>query len=101
MDYKNIKTDTIKDAHKPYDIVTDSKGNVGYIQEVSLNDCQPCKEHQVSYAVNWIVGKGDKHAWYDGEQLEVHGNMFKEIAKCSCHPMGHSASDVDNLFFHF
>lgn len=100
-EYENIKAETIEEAHKPYDVVTDKAGNVGFIQEVNLNDCQTHPYQQVSYAVNWLVGRGDKHAWYHTEDLEVHTNIFKEIAKSSCHAMGHSANAVDVLFTTF
>lgn len=83
-----ITDETLINAYKPYDIVTDEKGNVGFIQEVNLNECQDEPKHQISYAVEWIVGKGNKHAWFKHEELTKHCNLFVKIAQASCHPFG-------------
>ena len=78
-----VSEKTLKNAYKPYDIVTDKNGNVGFIQEVDINDCQP-ETHQISYSVEWIVGQGEKTAWYNHEELTKHCNIFVKIAECSC-----------------
>lgn len=87
---------TLKEAYKPYDIVTDKNGNVGFIQETSVNDCQP-EGHQITYSVEWIVGKGEKSAWYHHSELTKHCNMFVKIAECSCHPFGNNGTNVEKL----
>lgn len=91
-----ISEKTLKEAYKPYDIVTDKNGNVGFIQETSINDCQP-EPHQISYSVKWIVGKGEKSAWYGHSELTKHCNMFVKIAECSCHPFGNNGRKVERL----
>jgi len=93
-----IKKKTLEDAYKPYDVVTDENGNVGFIQEVNVNNCQTEAKYQISYAVNWLVGDEDKHAWFHHEELTKHCNIFMEIAKCSTHPMGHKSKWVPELF---
>lgn len=79
-----ISEETLKNCYKPYDIVTDKNGNVGFIQEVSFNTCQP-EEYQKPYAVNWITGDNTKHAWFDHSELKYHCNLFVKIAESSCH----------------
>jgi hypothetical protein len=93
-----VTKETLEWANKPFDIVTNEKGNVGFIQEVSVNDCQSTPESQISYAVNWMVGDNYKHAWFDHDELTVHGNILIKIAECACHPMGHNDSSVQKLF---
>jgi hypothetical protein len=90
---------TLKKAFKPYDVVTNSNGDVGFIQEVSVNDCQP-EPYQISYAVNWLVGKA-KHAWFDHNELTKHSNLFVKIAESSCHPSGRNENHVKRLFENF
>ena len=51
-----IKQETLNNAYKPFDVVTNKNGDVGFIQEVSVNDCQDEPSRQISYAVNWLVG---------------------------------------------
>jgi hypothetical protein len=82
-----ITAQTLNDAYKPYDIVSDKDGNVGFVQEVSVNQCQP-EPHQIQYAVNWLTGDCSKHAWFKHNELEKHCNLFIKIAESSCHPSG-------------
>jgi len=56
-----VTRETLNWAHKPFDVVTDSHGNVGFIQEVSVNECQDDPNSQISYAVNWMVGNSTKY----------------------------------------
>lgn len=95
-----IKKETLEWAHKPYDIVTDIEGNVGFIQEVSVNDCQESPEAQISYSVNWLTGDNYKTAWFDHDELTYQCNMFVKIAESSCHAFGSSANSVQALFNH-
>ena len=37
-EFENVNIDTIKWAYRLFDIVTNAKGAVGFIQEVSVND---------------------------------------------------------------
>lgn len=92
-----IKQETIKKAHKPFDIVTNKNNDVGIIQEVNINDSQSEEKHQLSYAVRWIIGNETKHAWFDHEELTVHANIFVEIAKSATHPFGSSHKWVEKL----
>lgn len=92
--YENITIETIKWAYKPFDVVTNSNGDVGFIQEVSVNDDQDEKVHQISYAVRWLVGDEYKSAWFSHGELTAHCNLFVAIAECSCHPSGGSSSSV-------
>ncbi len=88
----------IKQILKPFDIVTDEKGNVGIVQEVSIIDnfphTYPIRE---SYAVNWIVGSGVKFAWYDRNELTKVCNLFVKIAEMSCHPHGQNKEYVKQI----
>ncbi len=94
----NVKNSTIKKTYNPFDVVTNSRGDVGYICEVSINNCQPEAKHQISYAVNWLVGTETKHAWWEHDELTSHCNMLVEIAKGACHPSGHGQYNVPLLF---
>lgn len=93
-----IEDSTLERVYKPYDIVSDIEGNVGFIQEVSINKCQEGFDDQVSYAVNWLKGRGVKHAWYRHEELDRHCNLFVKIAEVSCHPYGAGSQSVKLLF---
>jgi len=93
-----VTEETLEWAHKPFDIVTDEKGNTGFIQEVNVSSCQDSQEAQISYAVNWMVGGNNKHAWFNHSELTVHGNILIKIAECACHPMGNNGSSVQKLF---
>ena len=95
--FRNVTLDTIKRAYKPFDIVTNAKGAVGFIQEVNVNDCQPERKHQISYAVNWLLGS-HKHAWLDHVELTVHCNLFVSIAESTCHAFGGGSNTVKMLF---
>lgn len=84
----------IKSAYKPFDIVTDKKNNVGFIKEVNINYDQ----NDVTYVVQWLVGYGDKDAWFNHDELTMHCNLFIKIAECSCHAFGGNKSIVKDLF---
>jgi len=94
----NVKIETIKNTYNPFDIVTNSKGDVGYISEVNINDCQPEEKDQISYAVNWLVGNELKRAWWDHDELTAHCNLFVEIAGEACHPSGGGQHKIPLLF---
>jgi hypothetical protein len=89
--------ETLKNAHKPYDIVTDESGNVGFIRETSVNEGQTTPDAQIGYAVEWIIGEGIKSAWYKHSDLKKHCNLFVKIAECSCHPFGNNRSKVKKI----
>jgi len=92
---------TLKKAYKPYDIVTDVSNNVGFISEVSVNESQDGFDDQIRYSVEWIIGEGSKHAWYQHDELKSHCNMLIKIAEQSCHPFGTNKSKVKSLFENF
>ena len=91
-----VTEEVLKNSFKPYDVVTDKNGNVGFIQEVSVNECQPAP-HKISYSVEWMVGRGEKSAWYNHSELTKHCNIFVKIAECSCHPFGNNERKVSQL----
>ena len=93
-----ITEETLNWAYKPFDVVTNDDGGVGFIQEVSVNRCQGDKVHQISYAVNWLTGNGYKHAWFRHAELTMHCNLFIKIAESACHPSGGSSESVQTLF---
>jgi len=96
----NVTEQTINNTHKPFDIVTNLDGDVGFIQEVNINDCQPHKDDQISYAVKWLVGNETKHAWFRHYELRAHGNLFVIIAECACNSTGRNSHNVQMLFDH-
>lgn len=93
-----ITKETLTKALKPFDVVSDERGNVGLVQEVSVNACQVGFENQVSYSIKWLTGNNTKQAWFVHHELTLHCNLFVAIAECSCHPMGNNDSDVQTLF---
>jgi hypothetical protein len=93
-----VTNETLIKAYKPYDVVTDNDGNVGFIQEVSVNSCQEGFKNQISYAINWLVSNNNKIAWFNHNELKVHCNMFIKIAESSCHPSGRNKEWVTSLF---
>ena len=93
-----VTQETLDNAYKPFDVVTNGNGDVGFIQEVSVNDCQDIPENQIRYAVNWLVGKENKRAWFDHHELTLHCNLLIKIAESACHPMGHNSGHVQKLF---
>lgn len=95
--YKVTK-ETLNKAYKPFDVVSDTKGNVGIIQEVSVNDSQVGFDDQISYAIKWLVSNESKHAWFDHDELQLHCNMLIVIAECACHPFGRNEGRVQALF---
>ena len=98
MKKNNITEKTFRRAYKPYDIVSDDKGNVGFVQEVSINDSQATFNSQIGYSVIWLKGEGEKNAWFSQEELSRHCNLFIKIAECSCHPFGQNEQCVEELF---
>lgn len=96
---ENVTDERLRQAYKPFDIVTDEDGNVGYIQETSINPSQPDgSQYQIQYSVNWLVGKGKKHAWYSRHELVKHGNFMVSIAESMAHPFGNNTGRVKELF---
>lgn len=93
-----VTKETLDWAYKPFDVVTNKNGDVGFIQEVNVNDCQSNPYHQISYTVNWLVGDEYKDAWFNHDELTVHCNLFIKIAESACHPMGHKSRWVQTLF---
>ena len=90
--------ETLSKVHKPFDFVESKKGSIGYIQEVSINECQVGFDNQVSYSVNWIKNVAlDHNAWWQHDDLIVIGNMFKAIAKCAVHPYGNNEDVIDDI----
>lgn len=90
MNYK-VSAQTLIDSYKPFDIVEDAEGNVGFISEVNVNDCQP-EGHQISYSVTWLKLNGSPYnAWWDHSDLTRHCNLFVKIAESTCHPAGSNA----------
>lgn len=79
-------------SYKPYDVVSDKNGNVGFIQEVSIN------QDNATYVVSWMVGDIDKDAWFYEKELTLHCNIFVKIAEASCHPSGDGECQVKGLF---
>jgi hypothetical protein len=96
----SISAATLAKALRPFDVVQNKEGSVGYICEVQLNSCQVGFDDQVSYAVNWLVtAPGDnKHAWWDHDDLYPKGNLMESIATQMCHPFGQSRENVGRLF---
>lgn len=92
-----ISKETLKKALKPFAIVSDPNGNVGFIQEVSVNDCQSGFKNQIKYTVNWLTGDNKKHAWFTHSELQFHCNLFIRVAECSCHQSGGNAAHVKNF----
>ncbi len=84
-------------CYQPFDVVSDKDGNVGYICEVNVNECQP-EMYQLSYAIKWLVGDNDKYAWFDHEELLVHSNIMQSIAKQMCSFSGKNTKWIDMMF---
>lgn len=92
-----VTKETLTKAYKPFDIVTNKSGAVGFIQEVNVNKCQHGFDDQISYAVNWLIGK-DKYAWFTHKDLTSHCNLFVKFAESACNPCGSSNTIVKHLF---
>lgn len=92
-----VTKETLTKAYKPFDIVTNKSGAVGFIQEVNVNKCQHGFDNQISYAVEWLIGE-DKHAWFTHKELTSHCNLFVKVAQAVCHPSGNNSSMVKHLF---
>ena len=89
---ERIKKEVYKKAYKPYDVVTDKDGNVGFIQEVNV------KLTCATYSVKWIVKNQTITAWWEHEELTKHCNIFEKIAENSCHPFGNGKDQIQKLF---
>ena len=93
-----ITDKTISDAYQPFDVVTNKNGDVGFVQEVSCNECQDDPKWQISYAVCWVVGNENKHAWWRHKELKKHCNLMFKIAENMCHPFGGNDRFVERIF---
>lgn len=97
---EKISKETLENAYNPFDVVTDEKGNVGYIKQVNMNDCQTMVSEQISYAVAWIVGMPRKEAWFRHDELKRHSNlmvsMYEHLYRGTVHP-----EDTRELFESF
>ena len=96
--HNKVTQETIDASHKPFDIVSDIKGNVGFIREVSCNECQPDARDQISYAVTWLTGDNNKTAWFYHNELTSHCNILIKIAESACHPFGNNEKFVSRFF---
>lgn len=76
-----IKNSVFKSALKPFDVVTNPEGDVGFIREVGVNEDQWLVKEQIKYAVHWIVGNETMGAWWYRKDLTFHCNFFIEIAR--------------------
>ena len=93
----DISKKTLSEAYKPFDVVSNVSGDVGFISEVNVNRCQPEPQHQISYSITWLTGTLDKVAWFDGKELVFHCNLFVKIAEKTCHPFGNNEGRVKEL----
>ena len=91
-----VEESTLNKAFKPFDIVSDKHGNVGFITEVSVNDCQQNPGSQISYSVDWLVGSSH-NSWYAHRNLISHCNLFVKIAEATCNGHGHNNVHVKRL----
>lgn len=90
--------ETLSKVYKPFDFVESKKGSIGYIKEVSINECQDTFDDQVQYYVNWIKNlSNEPNAWWKHDDLNVIGNMFKDIAKCAVHSFGNNEDIIDRI----
>ena len=92
---EEVTEKTLKEAYKPFDLITDKDRNVGIITEVNVNRCQP-EPYQISYSVEWLIGSS-KTAWWEHKDLKKHCNIFVKIAECTCYPFGQNQGDVKKL----
>lgn len=91
-------SEVIAIAYYPYDVVLSPCGSMGFIDEVNINRSQSEINDQLSYSVKWFHNVNLlKSAWWKHEDLTVVDNIFRAIAKNSCHPMGRNSSWVDDL----
>ena len=90
--------DILKNTHKPFDFVESKKGSIGFITEVSISECQDGFNDIVDYSVIWIKNiDNEPNSWWKHSSLNVIGNMFNEIAKCTVHPFGGNEKYIDEL----
>ena len=96
-----VSDQALKKAHKPFDIVQFPDGELAYINEVNVNNCQESPEHQISYSINFITENpnGHKNAWYCYETLafKVIGNMLVLMAEAACHNALYSGDWVEKV----
>lgn len=92
-----VSDNVVKAAYKPYDVVSDARGNIGLIQDVSFCKSLPAGS-RVAYSVHWVVGQGDRHAWYSEGELKKHTNLFIEMSKMACDKRCGTEKDVDRIF---
>lgn len=93
-----VSEETFKKSYKPFDVVSDKKGNVGIISEVSVNNCQETFDSQISYAVKWLTGKNNQTAWFAHNDLSRHCNLMVKLAECTASAQGNNARHVGSLF---
>jgi len=83
----NLVHKFISRAYKPFDVVTNQDGRVGFIVEVNVSSTQTTENEMISYSVTWLTG-GGRSSWYTRDELTVHCNLFAKIAEAACHNMG-------------
>ena len=93
-----VEKETLKKAYKPFDVVSDKNGSVGYIRETNVNNCQESFDWQLSYAVTWLVGPTTKSAWFHHNDLTVHSNLMFSFMKDMTNNFSNSARYVEHLF---
>jgi hypothetical protein len=71
-------------CYKPFDIVQDEIGNVGFIESVNFNTCNKVGD-RYSYSICWIIGTSHS-AWHHHESLKKHCNLMIKIAVSMCCP---------------
>lgn len=89
----DIELELCSIAYKPFDIVSDKDGNVGYIREVDINDYQ----WMIQYAVCWLTGNNKQVAWFSRRELTKHSNLFVKMAQSSCNNAGRNEKYVPIL----
>ena len=95
-------SESYKVANRPGMIVLNHRGSVGFISEVSINECQIGVKDQLSYCVTWLhMNKDDKPKsawWYHKDLIPASGgNLYDIIAKGLCHQMGNNKEVSVNL----
>lgn len=93
-------TESIKKCYRPFDIVN-YNGNIGFINEVNINSCQPDGHWQRSYSIKWLYQKDQNlHvAWFHDDEITVIGNLMTMIAECMCDSFGGNKSYVERVLF--
>lgn len=93
-----VEKDTLKHAYKPFDIVSDVTGSVGFIKEVNVNTCQSTPSAQISYSICWLYGPETKVAWFNHKELTKHCNLFFKIAESTVNNHSSAGRWVEKLF---